>query len=542
MRTLFVLFAALALISPVGAVRLAPDPVGDATRMTDDVVARLSALPDGRAGVLASTQAALALAGHTAAPLVATQSASLQAALLGLYEALGVEVDAALVASQARAVPATQAASLAAIVDAVADAHRASARILPAQDIAALQDDLRTQLLLFTLREDRSLVTVLARADMTQAAAAALRLSEAIGAAAPAAEGSDCAMVLDLPFVQVGGACDDTYTATNVVQIDHGGNDVYLNNAGAGIAGVGAGLAIDYGAGADTYRAAAFAQGAALAGAGILYDEGGSDLYNLSQFGQGFATAGFALLYDAGAGDDVYESGNAADSIGTKAGGLGGVGVLVDEGGRDLYQQDGLDGFVYGAAGGLGLLVEQGSGNDVYLSRDLPIVLLGTPLGDFVGPIQVSAEVSATAILYEEGGDDAYTCGDHVRQGCQGAGGVGGIALHLDLAGNDVYRLGQSISPLTASLFPVFPSGQGIAYGQGSAPPGPGLGVLRDYAGDDVYVGGAWSQGYATGGLGLLRDEAGEDSYHAFAPLVGSRADGQTWADGLALGVGLDLA
>lgn len=510
-----------------------------ATRASDDVAALLRSA-SGPADALAD---ALVLQG-VSATMAPARATTLERAILSLYDAARVPVDATLradVARQAASAPRDLAPSLAALVQATADAHRAGERILAPADRALLAQDLRLAMLRVTFREGEApVLDALARADLAQAAPAALRLAlaaESLGGAYSA-----CERVLDLPFVQVGGACDDTYTATNLVQVDYGGDDTYLNNAGAGIAGVGAGVSVDRGAGRDTYRAAGSAQGFGLGGIGLLLDEGGSDLYNLTQFGQGFAVAGFGLLYDAGDGDDVYESAADPGTIGTKAGGLGGVGVLVDEGGNDRYQQDGLDGFVYGAAGGLGLLVDQGDGADEYVSRDTYIELLGTPIGDIVGPIQVSAEVHATAILYEEGGDDRYQCGGHVRQGCQGAGGVGGFALLLDLAGNDRYALGESVSPVQLGLLPVFPSGQGVAYGEGSAPPGAGVGVLRDVTGDDVYVASAFAQGYATGGLGLLLDEAGADAYGpALAPpLAGARGDGQSWADGLALGLGID--
>ena len=507
---------------------------------TDALVAELATLPR---DVASTVETAIAIQGYAPASIAQTRSPSLEAALLRLYAIHDINVDEREVARQADALAPADALSLTRIVDAVADAQVASARILAPEDVAFLQDDLRTKMLQLTLQGDTSLVDVLARADMAHAAAAAQRVASATVAASDLLPATGCERVLDLPFVVVGAPCDDVYAASETVfiLIDYGGNDVYLNNAGAGIAGVGVGLAIDQGAGADVYDAAAGAQGSAIAGVGILVDEGGSDSYDLAQFGQGFGAAGIGLLYDQGAGDDRYTS-DKATSIATKAGGLGGIGILRDDGGSDLYQVGGLDGFVYGAAGGLGLMLEYGDApGDLYLAEDQHIILLGSDLGNFVGPVQVSAEVSATAILFEEAGDTVYVCGEHVRQGCQGAGGVGGLALHLDLAGDDSYSLGQSITPVQLGVLPVFPSGQGIAYGEGSAPPGPGVGVLRDFGGNDAYVADRFAQGYATGGLGALLDEgSGIDLYMDDAPLVGSRANGATWADGIALGVGVD--
>lgn len=514
--------------------------VRDTTRAhTDALIADLAALPR---DVASTIEMGIALQGYAPAALEATRSASLDAALLRFYDMHGVAVDAADIAEQTSRLAASDAAALTELVDAVADAELASRRILGADDVAYLHDDLRTKMLKLTLQGDTELADVLARADMAQAAAAASRVANAMLVVADLLPATGCERVLDLPFVAVGSPCDDVYAESDTlfILVDYGGNDVYLNNAGAGIAGVGVGIAIDQGDGNDLYRAASGAQGSATVGVGILVDEGGSDSYDLAQFGQGFATAGIALLYDQGAGDDAYTS-DVVTSIGTRAGGLGGIGILRDDGGRDSHEVGGLDGFIYGAAGGLGLLLDFGvEDGDVYRAVDQHVILLGSDLGWFVGPVMVSAEVHAEAILYEEGGDTVYDCGDHVRQGCEGAGGVGGIALHLDLGGDDVYALGASVTPVQAGLLPVFPSGQGVAYGEGSAPPGPGIGLLRDLAGNDIYVASAYAQGYATGGVGLLLDEAGADSYSLGAGLVGGRGDGQTWADGLALGIGMD--
>lgn len=556
MRFPAVVLAALLLAGSSAALSLPlakTDRVADARALTDGMIDSLAGVRD----VESAIRAGLRLGAIEPAALAATASPSLETAILRAYAASGVGVDDALAGDVARQAAALgDAPALVALFDAFADAQLASARILAPEDRALIADDLATTMKLVTfvgndpasapatwraLYEER--MAALARADLPLAAAAALRVAAALPHLDQLAPVEGCGRALDLPFFQVGAPCDDTYDASvfNFIQIDYGGNDRYENGAGAGIAGVGVGLHIDYGAGDDVYVAVTSAQAFALAGVGILYDEGGSDSYSVSTFGQGFGAAGVAALYDAGVGDDAYVSPPRSDSIGTKAGGLGGVGILVDEGGTDYYQQDGLDGFVYGAAHGVGLLVEQGDGNDAYETNDLYVELLGTPIGDIAGPVQVSAEVNGVAVLYEEGGDDTYFCGQHVRQGCQGAGGVGGLAALLDLAGNDRYQLGLAVTPVQLGVLPVFPTGQGVAYGEGSAPPGPGVGILRDLSGDDQYVADAYAQGYATGGLGLLLDEGGADSYvNALPPLVGARGDGLAWADGLALGIGLD--
>lgn len=541
MRLPAVLLASLLLLGSSAALSLPivkTDRVDEMRLKTDAIAAQLGAVDD----VASAIRAGLDLGGFDVADIDAIHSADLASAILRVYAAGGIAVDDALRAEIARQAAAIDSPAMVELFDAFADAQLASAQILTPEDRALLADDLRTQMLKMTLLGER--IEVLDRADMPMAAAAALRLADVLPHLEELAPVEGCARAIDLPFVQIGAPCDDVYEAAtlNFIQIDYGGNDRYLNNAGTGVAGVGVGLHIDYREGTDVYEALSNSQAFALGGVGILVDEGGSDGYSLTSFGQAFAAAGVAVLYDAGDGDDAYVSPPLAGTIGTKAGGLGGVGILVDEGGSDHYQHDGLDAFVYGGAG-TGILVEQGSGNDVYETHDVLVELLGTVIGDISGPVQVSAEVpGAVAILYEEGGDDTYYCGEHVRQGCQGAGGVGAFSALLDLGGNDLYQLGLAVTPLQGNVLPVFPTGQGIAYGEGSAPPGIGVGILRDLSGDDRYVADKYAQGYATGGLGLFLDEgAGTDSFtNALAPLVGVRGNGQTWADGAALGVGID--
>ena len=537
MRTLSLALVSLLLVAGASSgLSLAPAPAARADAIATGYGAAVASLPTGAPGVAGVVRLALADAGYALAPQEATRSASLEGALLGLYDALRVDVDEREVARQAAEVDPALAVELAALVDAVADAHRASARVLSPEDRALVFGDLRTTMLLATFQDEKpewgamwdERAAALARIDTGAVALAATRLADAVGSAR-LASGAGCEAVLDLPFVQVKGACDDTYTATNAFQVDLGGNDVYLNNAGAGLVGaLGAGLSWDVGDGDDVYSAYTGAQGSGLAAVGILLDEGGDDRYSVVQFGQGFATGGLGLLFDAGAGNDVYESPRDPVTIATKGAGLAGIGILVDEGGTDSYHQDGLDGFVYGAAGGHGWLIERGAGADSYVSNDLPVTLLNEYLGEFTGPVQVSAEVAGSAILVDEGGDDVYQCGAHVRQGCQGAGGAASLALLLDQAGSDQYRMGVSFSAELVPGVVIFPMGQGAGYGP-SAPAG--VGLLVDRAGDDRYVAEKWAQGYGTVGLGVLLDEGGADAYS----VAGS--DGATWVGGTGVGV-----
>lgn len=521
-----------------------------------DVRKDLAALPRGAEAIGAITKHVVEASGHDSTPLFVNPSQGLPEALHRLYSALGVTVDESLaqrISNQVSVMAHSDAQALAALIDALRVAHVATESILPAADVAMLRDDLATTLKLTTFvgsaakpvrSEWQSLwdarAAVLASADLDMMGRAATTVAHAVSQYLNA-EKSDvaggCEPSLDLPFIREAGTCDDTYAAGDLylLLIDNGGDDTYHNGMGAGlIAGAGVGVGIDRGAGTDTYAATSSAQGFGLAGVGILVDEGGPDRYEVTQFGQGFAVAGFGGLFDQGDDDDQYLS-PGVDPIGTKAGSLAGIGLLVDDGGNDYYHQDGLDGFVYGAASGAGWMLERG-GDDTYRSDAIPIVLLGDPLGTFAGPVQISGEVGGTTVLYEASGTDTYICGDFVRQGCQGAAGAGSITLLLEDGGDDTYSMGQSFSAELVPGVVIFPMGQGAGYGP-SAPGG--LALLHDVSGNDAYTAEKWAQGFGTSGVGVFMDGSGLDSYSLGKGMLGARDDGATWVDGQG-GVGAD--
>lgn len=370
---------------------------------------------------------------------------------------------------------------------------------------------------------------------------------------------------LDLPFIHIGHPGPTNHTEDYMLHVDVSGNDTYNNHAGAPLIGDdrGIGLTIDLGDADDRYTKHNRAQGYAAGGVGILHDAGGNDWYNLTGMGQGSANAGIAILYDEGNGADVYHSPQRPDDFAARwmkgHGGLGGIGLLVDEGGPDHLRDDGIDSFIYGAAGGLGLLANLGPAPDTYISLEEP----NEDRPPFAGPIQVSAEAGGGAILFEEGGDDTYVCGPRVRQGCQGAGGPNSLALLLEQGGDDTYTMGTTVisEVLQNFIFHVpyqfieeylddpprpdatgtfVPMGQGAGYGVTLPVPGTGVGVLYDGAGNDIYTAEKWAQGYGgIGSLGFLFDLGGEDTYDTAPPLTGERTDGGAWVDGFA-GVGID--
>lgn len=274
---------------------------------------------------------------------------------------------------------------------------------------------------------------------------------------------------------------------------DLAGHDSFRTRSvalGSGIAGVGGFLKLG---GNDRYDSVALSQGFAIEGVGVCADTQGAETYRLGLFGQGAArTGGVGWLLD-GSGDDTYDAGSIslnqplftgvfysfAQGMGMgerqESGGLGGgVGLLTDASGRDLYRVD-----TYGQGAGywfgIGSLGDLG-GNDTYSAHHYA---------------QGSAMHLTYASLFDLGGDDAYV----TRVGASHAIGHDyGVAVLLDRAGDDTYSSRDS-NP-----------------GIGSAN---GLGLFVDGAGLDRYHGPA-GRGLAargTGSLGLFVDLSGQDLY-----------------------------
>lgn len=544
-------------------------------RVSEPLAARVSSLPRGRAGLAAWIRFAADLDGARIS-MPAVPSTSLPDAITGYWREAGYAAsaaDLAAVQAQTQRLAHGYAASVAKLVNALRVSNRLAERATRGSGIEAIIADPGRAMRLIglaqaprgTVREALRLeavrdAAIIERVDMDLMASAGAVLADALAGFSVAS--SHQAEDVDLPYIFVGGEGDTQHTQDRALLVDMSGNDTYLNNAGGGLIDiVGGTLAADLGSGADVYDKATGlgAQGFATGAAGMLYDEGGADRYDLYQFGQGSGVAGVGVLYNAGQGDDVYESAG-ADPIGTKAAALGGLALLIDEAGNDSLHQDELDGFNWAGAG-TSIMANLGSGNDTYRSdagEILGVCLPGEacpPTGTFAGPIQVSAEANGVALLYEEGGNDRYTCGVKVRQGCQGAAGAGSFGMLWDRDGNDTYWMGDSFSEdLIDSVcgdvgcvnpspmdHPVFPMGQGAAYTV-CAPCVPyALGILFDEDGTDSYTAARWAQGYGTfGGFGLLADNGSDDDTYSMAPpLYGIRTDGAFWVDGV-LGIGSD--
>jgi len=311
--------------------------------------------------------------------------------------------------------------------------------------------------------------------------------------------------------IDVGG--DDVYKEGTVsakrpvlVIVDLAGNDTYRGTKpgiqGAAIGGVS--LLVDV-AGNDTYQAQDVAQGACLAGVGILIDHAGNDSYRGLRRAHGSAMGGLAVMVDR-AGDDRYHAALYAQGFG----GPLGFGLMDDLGGNDHYYAGGLyldgykdtpgySGFSQGvgsgprgvANGGIGVLLD-GGGDDVYqcdyfshgggywfavgIARDFggnDRRLGSTRLAYDGKPRQEKVFLRwgmgwqahyGLGFVIDDEGDDVYG-GTIVGLGFSWDIGVAAI---LDFQGNDQY--------LTRV----------VAQAQGKEA---ALGIIFDVGGDDVYAG-----------------------------------------------------
>ncbi len=227
----------------------------------------------------------------------------------------------------------------------------------------------------------------------------------------------------------------------------------------------------------------------------LIIDIDGDDEYiSESDFrGPGVAVAGFSLIDDR-AGNDTYIS-SRQFSI---AAGLFGVGVILDRAGNDRYENNGPDsGWSLGAGiYGVGLILDL-QGNDSYLGEKLT---------------QGAAGPFALGAIIDVQGDDSYKANGpnfpsayntpntflSMSQGFSmgirelASGGIGAI---YDFAGQDHYNAGE------------FSQGCGYSFG---------LGILHDSAGDDTFEGNRYSQAAAAHqAIGILIDDSGNDHYAA---------------------------
>lgn len=291
-----------------------------------------------------------------------------------------------------------------------------------------------------------------------------------------------------------------------LVIIDLAGDDTYRSEQavaqGAGHFGIS--ILFDRN-GNDLYEASDVAQGSAICGVGILVDQAGNNRYVGRRRVQGSAMFGLGILIDT-EGDDVYSGALFAQGYG----GPLGIGLLDDVEGNDHYIAGGLyddpyqeppgkyrnalsqgcgSGFRGHCNGGLGILLD-GAGNDLYetdffsnggywfaagLSRDFAGNDIRRPLTEGFTRYGLGYACHyGVGLLFDDSGDDQY----FGALGVQGFGwdiGTGGL---FDFAGNDRYETGHSGQALAnQTAWAILYDGKGrdeyilhTTYGQG----GPG--------------------------------------------------------------------
>jgi hypothetical protein len=267
---------------------------------------------------------------------------------------------------------------------------------------------------------------------------------------------------------------DDRYSARDVAQ-------------GSTLGG--AGILIDQ-AGTDSYSAMRRAQGHALGGMGLLIDHQGNDKYHAALWAQGLGNPrGFGVLEDAQGNDTYYLGGLYLDSYDEHPGydgwgqGLGaglrqvangGIGVLLDGGGDDLYE---FDYIAHGGGYWLGVgIARDFGGNDQRLGATR-LAYNGQPRSQSRWQrfgVGFGCHY-ALGFLFDDQGDDSYD-GTIMSVGMAWDLSIGGL---FDFEGDDKYLARGGLTQGTGA--------------EGS------IGILFDYFGDDVFQGRG--QGYASSNI-----------------------------------------
>jgi len=320
--------------------------------------------------------------------------------------------------------------------------------------------------------------------------------------------------------------------------IDLEGDDLYVGEdltQGSGVWGIGILLDIQ---GDDLYKADHGSQGFGLFGVGLLVDQAGNDRYLGGELVQAAASWGCGALVDL-AGEDLYE----CRSTGQSYSGVLGLSCLCDLTGSDRYisgsntpdprepdmNQSFSQGFSMGmrnqAPGGISMLID-GSGNDLYQCQ-------------YFG--QGSSYWMGVGLIYDREGNDTYIA----RRYAQGAGIHYSLGMLLDVGGHD-HTVSWAVS-----------QGCGHDYGIGillnedgndsyvsdwlstGASEANGIGIFVDAGGDDAYqtksgIGvGRLTESRHAGGVGIFVDAGGKDRY------AGKGADDTIWTEHR-WGVGID--
>ncbi len=288
------------------------------------------------------------------------------------------------------------------------------------------------------------------------------------------------------------------------ILIDVAGNDVYDSRQnGSGFAVCGMGLLVDC-AGQDRYLGETFVQGAACVGVGVVIDRHGNDIYDAGHYSQAIGMpGGFGGFIDE-QGDDQFlctgkfpspygdqgefEGFGQGCGFGFRGLGCGGIGMLLDKQGRDVYRA-GQFGLGCGYFFGIGVVNDR-SGNDVFeCSR--------YGLG--------SAAHYAAGLVLDDDGDDTYLAMRSAAVAELGSSWDLSLGCLVDGGGNDVYRC------QTYALGGAAQNAYGIFWDKG----GDDTYLTGTNPGDaGPYVGGAnYGAGRGARNLSIFLDESGDDSY-----------------------------
>lgn len=380
-------------------------------------------------------------------------------------------------------------------------------------------------------------------------------------------------------LIDLGG--DDVYAIDTAAEPRHAGDDergaVSLSERfSQGAARNGIAMLFDLGGGDDRYTSLRGSQGYAHQGVGVLFDDGGSDRYTSEAASQGAAQFGIAIAMDLGGGDDERRSFTTSQGFGFTAG----AGLLVDDGGRDLYLCDTGDPASDGTAlypaaqvpGTSNTSLCQGAGFG--FRSDVADLALSGGIGllrDLGGDDRYIASVYAQGVGYwqsvgvlsDGGGDDTYDAHYYA----QGAGVHFANGILVDEGdGADVFGEGLLAHGLTLGAGHDFGVGVLISEGGddryripnfgGGAASCNGVGLFADNGGDDVYAGTTHSTGVSNVGacvgdrpnadsIGVMIDAAGADTYRYPRSEHRVPADDARWGHGFGAasgeyGVGLD--
>lgn len=327
--------------------------------------------------------------------------------------------------------------------------------------------------------------------------------------------------------------------------IDLSGDDLYNANSdfclGSGCLSVGLLFDLD---GDDVYNAGNFSLGSGYFGFGLLYDNAGSDKYFGDTHCQGAGTFGAGLLIDK-SGSDFYNAALFSQGLGMTEG----LGMICDYTGHDNYIITSKYPETYGLAGNdqhfLSLSQGFGHGMRPYMSGGIGIIsdLAGNDIYQADIFAQGSSYWWALGIIYDGNGNDKYTAhqyaqgagihlsngilfdnkGDDFRKGkglMQGCGHDYGCGILIDRYGNDINHAFD------------------LSQGGGQAN---GFGIFIDSRGDDAhYVMRTGStQGYGNprrdfGSIGIFLDLSGTDRYD------GNGSENSYWDTGSKWGGGMD--